>query len=663
MPVFTKSGRRKIWGGAAIGLAAALIVPAAGWAAVTPDEGPIEGGTTVLIDCVDLSSIDIVTAGGMNAMIVTKDDQILTWGEVQWGATAGGGNTAPSTITRGAIPDGADIISAAYGQHTGYAVTADGDVYAWGMNASGQVGVGSFVQWEYYSPVKVNRGAIPAGVKPTEVIAGSGHVSVLADNGWVYSWGEPSSGDGTNNWQTEPVALAQGQIPVGVTITQVAKGNGNAYGLGSDGWIYAWGSNFMGAVGDGTGSTSTVATRTTPVRVNQGAVPAGVTFTQVAAGSYNAYGVGTDGHVYSWGNNGNGMLGIGDTSVPWVMEPVLMAQGDIPAGVKVTRVVSSELHTMLLADDGSTYSWGLNSSGQLGNNSTTTASAPTRVDMTDVPTGVTFTDLAINYRASYAMGTDGRLYSWGASGSGEAPLLGSAASQGALRPALAVSFGVTEVTFDGIPGTDLDASGCPISVVTPPHAHGPVDVVVNTGLIAGTTPTSYQSQTTIPGGFTYVEPPVITTPTLPDGLVDQGYTATVATTGAGPITLAVTAGELPPGLTLDPNTGLVSGTPTTAGSYTFTVTASNQYGTDTQEYTIVIRDTRTPVTPTPTPTTTSGSSSTGGTSGGTGTGTGGATLAITGGTAAFAGIAGLVGALLTIGGSIYLVVARKRARA
>lgn len=663
MPVFTKSRRRKIWGGAAIGLAAALVVPAAGWAAVTPDEGPVEGGTTVLIDCVDLSSIDIVTAGGMNAMIVTKDDQILTWGDWQWSALSGGGYSTPSAISRGAIPQDVDIVDGAYGQSTGYVLTADGDIYGWGLNSSGQVGNGSFNPQEIVSPVKVNRGAIPAGVKPIDLIAASGRIAVLADNGWVYSWGEPSNGEGSNNWITEPVALAQGQIPAGVTITQVANGNGNAYGLGSDGWIYAWGANFLGAAGDGTGDGSSVTVRTSPVRINQGAVPAGVTFTQIAAGSYNAYGVGTDGHLYSWGNNGNGMLGIGDTTVPFVTEPVLVAQGEIPAGVKVTQVASSELHTMLLADDGNTYSWGLGTSGQLGNNTTVTTSAPVRVDMTDVPSGVTFTELAINYRASYAMGSDGRLYTWGGMGANEAHLLGSDSAQGRARPALAVSFGVTEVTFDGIPGTNLDASGCPISVVTPPHVHGPVDVVITTTLIAGTTPTNSHSQTTIPGGFTYVEPPVITTPTLPDGLVDQGYTATVATTGAGPITLAVTAGELPPGLTLDPNTGLVSGTPTAAGSYTFTVTATNQYGTDAQEYTIVIRDTRTPVTPTPTPTTTSGSSTTGGTSGGTGTGTGGATLAITGGTAAFAGIACLVGALLTIGGSIYLVVARKRARA
>lgn len=629
---------------------------------MTPDEGPIEGGTTVLIDCVDLSSIGMFAAGGQNAMIVTTTDDVLSWGDWQRGASGSGGGSSPAQIAQGAIPVDADIVDADYGLWNGYVLASDGSVYSWGMNSSGELGDNSFpAVAESSVSVKVSQGAIPSGVKATSVVAGSGNAGVVTDSGWIYTWGSGVSGingDGTTAWRDEPVALVQGQIPAGVTLTQLAIGNGNGYALGSDGWIYSWGANFEGALGNGSTSGPD---QTSPVRVSQGAVPAGVTFTQIAAGNYSAYGLGTDGNVYSWGYNGNGLLGIGDTVTPRINVPALVTGGDLPAGVTVTKVIASELHAMIVASDGNVYSWGNNESGQLGNDTMTKSASPVRVVMTDVPAGVTFTDAELGDRASYALGSDGRLYSWGAMLSDQTSFLGSNATEGRMRPALAVSFGTTEVTFDGIPGTNLDASGCPISVVTPPHAHGSVDVVVTTGLIAGTTPTGYQSQTTIPGGFTYVEPPVITTPTLPDGLVDQAYTATVATTGAGPITLAVTAGELPAGLTLDPNTGLVSGTPTTAGSYTFTVTATNQYGTDTQEYTIVIRDTRTPATSTPTPTTTTGSATAGGTSGGTGTG--GATLALTGGTAAFAGIAGLIGALLTIGGSIYLVMARKRARA
>ncbi|MGI0518950.1 putative Ig domain-containing protein [Microbacterium maritypicum] len=652
--------RRRLAGAVVIGVAAALAVPTAGWAAPTPDSGPVAGGTTVLIECSDVSPIEMFAAGGMNAMIVTKEEKVLTWGAWQYGSNGNGGGSGPGQISQGAIPADADIVDADYDQYAGYVVAADGAIYAWGMNSSGQLGIGGFNPQESATPVKVNQGQIPAGVKPVSIAAGSGRAAVLADNGWVYSWGEPSNGEGTNNWRPEPVALAQGQIPAGVTITQLANGNGNTYALGSDGWIYSWGGSFMGGNGDGNVGG---ADRLVPVRIGQGAVPAGVTFTQVAAGSYVGYGLGTDGKIYSWGYNGNGRLGIGDTGVTAVGAPVLVSAGDMPAGLGIKKIVASEFHVLVLADDGTMYSWGYNPDGQLGINSVVDAAAPVKVDTSDIPAGVIATDVEIGLQASFALGSDGRLYSWGGMrptwGSISGPAqLGSYASEGRMRPGLALSFGVTEVTFDGIPGTDLDASGCPISVVTPPHVHGPVDVVVRTGLIAGTTATPYQSATTYPGGFTYLEPPVIVTSSLPDGTVGTTYTATVEATGPGPITLAVTTGSLPPGLALDPATGALTGTPTTAGTYTFTVTATNQYGTDTQEYVVVIRErtvipTTDPIDPTdPTDPARGGGSTSGG----------GASLAVTGGTAAFAAYAAGAGALLIVVGSGYLLFTRSRRR-
>ncbi|MGL5002262.1 MAG: Ig-like domain repeat protein, partial [Casimicrobium sp.] len=83
--------------------------------------------------------------------------------------------------------------------------------------------------------------------------------------------------------------------------------------------------------------------------------------------------------------------------------------------------------------------------------------------------------------------------------------------------------------------------------------------------------------------------PVITNATPPpSGSAASGYNYQFTAAGDAPITFAVTAGGLPPGLTLSAN-GLLSGTPTAPGSYTFTVTASNNVLPNaSQEVTIVI---------------------------------------------------------------------------
>jgi hypothetical protein len=69
----------------------------------------------------------------------------------------------------------------------------------------------------------------------------------------------------------------------------------------------------------------------------------------------------------------------------------------------------------------------------------------------------------------------------------------------------------------------------------------------------------------------------ITTTSLPVGTVQAPYSQTLAANGGTtPYTWAVTAGTLPAGLSLNTSTGVISGTPTTAGTQNFTVTVNRQ---------------------------------------------------------------------------------------
>ena len=81
--------------------------------------------------------------------------------------------------------------------------------------------------------------------------------------------------------------------------------------------------------------------------------------------------------------------------------------------------------------------------------------------------------------------------------------------------------------------------------------------------------------------------PTITTDTLPGGKVGEAYSHTLTATGTAPITWSIDGG-LPAGLSLNADTGEISGTPTTAGTSTFTVKATNSAGSDTKELSITI---------------------------------------------------------------------------
>jgi hypothetical protein len=85
-------------------------------------------------------------------------------------------------------------------------------------------------------------------------------------------------------------------------------------------------------------------------------------------------------------------------------------------------------------------------------------------------------------------------------------------------------------------------------------------------------------------------PPVIITTILQSGKVDEEYLATLEAEGDIPITWSIESGELPTNLTLNAETGVISGTPTEAGIFDFIIMASNTSGNDTRPLSIEIED-------------------------------------------------------------------------
>jgi len=293
-------------------------------------------------------------------------------------------------------------------------------LYAWGDNTYGQFGDGS----ETSSSVPVP-GTLPGGVTPVAVSAGYRTGLAVGSDGNVYAWGYNQFGqlgDGSTVDSPTPVRVL---LPAGVTATAVSEGLATSLALGSDGTVYAWGSNLAGQLGDGTATGPEICGYTpcsmTPVAVP---LPGGVTATAVAEdGLYTSFALGSDGHIYAWGDNAYGQLGDGTTTGPQTcggagcsMTPAAVS---LPGGVRVTAVSAGGATSLAIGSDGHIYAWGDNAYGQLGDGTTT---GPQTCEGTgcslmpvavSLPGGVAVTAVSAGGATSLAIGSDGHAYAWG----------------------------------------------------------------------------------------------------------------------------------------------------------------------------------------------------------------------------------------------------------
>ena len=161
------------------------------------------------------------------------------------------------------------------------------------------------------------------------------------------------------------------------------------------GTVWAWGHNFFGQLGDGTHSQ-----RTTAVQVDDL-----MSVIDIGAGGNYSMALKSDGTVWTWGTNDRGQLGTG-SSLPAASNRPLK----VPSLSSITAISAGTGHLMALRADGTVWTWGGNTLGELGTGTRDFAVHPTPVQVLGL-TGIV--SIFAGDAVSYAVKADGTVFGWG----------------------------------------------------------------------------------------------------------------------------------------------------------------------------------------------------------------------------------------------------------
>jgi alpha-tubulin suppressor-like RCC1 family protein len=349
-----------------------------------------------------------------------------------------GGVSATFDVTTKVAPD-FNVTPMASAYTDSLAVRFDGTVFGWGYVWSSSV----------LSKTPIPIDSLSGVVK---VASGNSFGVALRHDGIVLAWGlntDGQVGDGTTvTTRPQPARVA------GLSgITDIASGYGSTFALRNDGTVWSWGRNLFGELGDGTtterNSPVQVAGLSGVVSIAPGfAVKADGTVWQwglfmgfthptpvqmpglsgivsVAPGNSHLLALKSDGTVWAVGYNTSGQIGNGTTSSQFT--PM-----QVPGLTNVVRIEAGNDHSLALKNDGTLWAWGDNRVGQVGDGSLLNRTVPTQV-----PGLSQVSRIAAGQNYNIAIRADGSVFSWGSGG----PNLGIGSDVQANLPTQVVGVG------------------------------------------------------------------------------------------------------------------------------------------------------------------------------------------------------------------------------
>lgn len=339
---------------------------------------------------------------------ITPSGVLYAWG-VNANGQLGDGTTVNKSspvVVLGGLTWGA-VVSTGTTSMAG--ITTAGALYAWGANGSGQLGDNTIVAKS--SPVAVLGGLVAAQVVGNQFTSPSVHV--LTTSGQIYGWGDNSFGqlgDGTILARSTPVLLT-GTLPKFKAVYTDGGFGRVAFGMALDGTLYAWGE--ATTTNKGSSGFGNLVSRSSPVQV-----AGSLKFSQFHCWQQSSMGVTTAGVLYAWGNNTQGQIPDGSTvgkSSPTLIsgsQTWIAAWAWQNGGIGVTT-------------EAKVYIWGQNNNGQLGDNTVVSKSTPTLIAghslMMQTPESMVRTTLAVTPGTAYSIKTTQNLVTFGQNVVGSGP--------------------------------------------------------------------------------------------------------------------------------------------------------------------------------------------------------------------------------------------------
>jgi alpha-tubulin suppressor-like RCC1 family protein len=296
-----------------------------------------------------------------------------------------------------------------------YYVRADyfrsGNLWLWGANF---YGFGDNTTAAKSSPVQT----IARGSNWKQVACGQFYTAAIKTDGTLWTSGDNTQGGLGDNTLVNKISPVQ-TVAGGTNWKQVSGGQQHTAAIKTDGTLWTWGLNGNGQLGD-----NTITKKSSPVQT----VAFGTNWKSVACGLYHTVALKTDGTLWVWGINYKGVLG--ENSETSRSSPIQT----IAFGTNWKNIACGAYYSIAIKEDGTLWTWGHNSFGQLGDNTTASKSSPVQT----IAGGINWKIAANGGRHAAVIKTDGTLWTWGWNGYGQ---LGDNTRTGRSSPVQTITFG------------------------------------------------------------------------------------------------------------------------------------------------------------------------------------------------------------------------------